>query len=213
MSTISTEWGESIDREDDQETPPGADRLTNLNTTLANSNANNNYYYNGLCYFLGSQNGLWEFSELAKAINPTLEFSRYHQVRKVPYGLLSPIRIAYLARRYLNTIGTFWSEFKTPPITGVAKWPLIFQLGLSKKSASKIPKNTLIDENYNEALEALPERFQFSVEYVPFTLEWYSYAFRVLACDIVEANYPLQLDEKDEKLLHISVQDVLGRHE
>jgi len=27
MSTISTEWAESIDREDDQETPPGADRL------------------------------------------------------------------------------------------------------------------------------------------------------------------------------------------
>ena len=25
MSTISTEWAESIDREDDQETPPGAD--------------------------------------------------------------------------------------------------------------------------------------------------------------------------------------------
>jgi len=41
MSTISTERTESIDREDDQETPPGTDRLTNLNTTLANNN--NNY--------------------------------------------------------------------------------------------------------------------------------------------------------------------------
>ena len=41
MSTISTEWAESIDREDDQETPPGADRLTNFNTTLANNNSNN----------------------------------------------------------------------------------------------------------------------------------------------------------------------------
>ena len=38
MSTISTEWAESIDREDEQETPPGADRLTNFNTTLANNN-------------------------------------------------------------------------------------------------------------------------------------------------------------------------------
>jgi len=42
ISTISTERAESIDREDDQETPPGADRLTNLNTTLANNNNNNN---------------------------------------------------------------------------------------------------------------------------------------------------------------------------
>ena len=36
------ERADSIDREDDQETPPGADRLTNFNTTLANSNTNNN---------------------------------------------------------------------------------------------------------------------------------------------------------------------------
>ena len=42
ISTISTEWAESIDREDDQETPPGADRLKNINTTLANNNNNNN---------------------------------------------------------------------------------------------------------------------------------------------------------------------------
>jgi len=28
----------SIDREDEQETPPGEDRLTNLNTTFANNN-------------------------------------------------------------------------------------------------------------------------------------------------------------------------------
>jgi len=42
MSTISTEWAESIDREDDQETPPGAHRLKNINTTLANNNNNNN---------------------------------------------------------------------------------------------------------------------------------------------------------------------------
>jgi len=41
MSTISTERAENIDREDDQETPPGADRLTNLNTTLASNNNNN----------------------------------------------------------------------------------------------------------------------------------------------------------------------------
>jgi len=40
MSTISTERATSIDREDDQETPPGADRLANLNTTLANNNHN-----------------------------------------------------------------------------------------------------------------------------------------------------------------------------
>ena len=39
-STISTEWAESIDREDDQETPPGADRVTNFNMTLANNNNN-----------------------------------------------------------------------------------------------------------------------------------------------------------------------------
>ena len=42
MPTIATEWAEIIDREDDQETPPGADRLINLNTTLANNNNNNN---------------------------------------------------------------------------------------------------------------------------------------------------------------------------
>ena len=38
MSTISTERTESIDREDEQETPPGVDRLTNLNKTIANNN-------------------------------------------------------------------------------------------------------------------------------------------------------------------------------
>ena len=35
MSTISTEWAESIDREDDPETPPCADHLTIFNTMLA----------------------------------------------------------------------------------------------------------------------------------------------------------------------------------
>jgi len=42
MPTISTERAESIDRENDQETSPGADRLTTLNTTLANNNNNSN---------------------------------------------------------------------------------------------------------------------------------------------------------------------------
>jgi len=42
MSTISTERAESIDRKDEQETPPGAGRLTNLITTLANNSNNNN---------------------------------------------------------------------------------------------------------------------------------------------------------------------------
>jgi len=44
MSTISTERTESIDREDEQETPLGADRLTNLNTTLTNNNNNRSHH-------------------------------------------------------------------------------------------------------------------------------------------------------------------------
>jgi len=44
MSTISTEWGEIFDREGEQETPPGADRLINFNTTLANNNNNRLVY-------------------------------------------------------------------------------------------------------------------------------------------------------------------------
>jgi len=38
FANILLGWVASIDREDDQETPPGADRLINFNTTLANNN-------------------------------------------------------------------------------------------------------------------------------------------------------------------------------
>jgi len=34
------DWAAIIDREDEQEPPPGADHLTNFNTTLANNNNN-----------------------------------------------------------------------------------------------------------------------------------------------------------------------------
>ena len=45
MSTISTERAESTDKEDEQETPQGADRFTNFNTMLANNNNNPNTCY------------------------------------------------------------------------------------------------------------------------------------------------------------------------
>ena len=77
-----------------------------------------------------------------------------------------------------------------------------------------------IDENYHEAVNTrLAKSFHMSPEYIPFMVEWYSHAFRVIARDMVDASYPLQfgnidqLNETGEKLLHMSVQDNLGRLE
>ena len=82
---------------------------------------------------------------------------------------------------------------------------------------------SVIDENYKEAWDALPadhwSNDALSSEYRAYYFEYASYTLRLIARDMVEANYPLRLGDIDalnksgEKLLYMSCLGSFDRHE